>query len=817
MKHVITPFILAAMAGGLTACGGGGGGTPTTPVPTTPVDRIAPSVSFSPSSLSVDSGATGSSTLTISDAGGVGTLTPTISCTNGGSYNATTNTFTAPSVSVDTTVTCTATQRDLAGNTGSGTLTVTVIAPPDTEAPVLSFSPETLTVTSAQTGASSLSATDNVGVTTGPTVTCTNGGSWSGGTFTAPTTATDLTSVCTATASDAAGNQGTATLTVSVTGVTPDTEAPVVTFSPDSLSLNSGESGTSTLSATDNVGVTSGPTVTCDNGGTFANNSFTAPTTATDVTVTCTATASDAAGNEGTDVLTVAVTGQPITKVTISGKITFDEIKHNTATSALNYNTLSAEPARGVVVEAIDGAGGVLASTVTDASGDYSLDVDPDTNVRIRAKAQMLQTTGAKWDVRVIDNTSSGALYAMTGTSANAGTQDSTRNLHAPSGWGGSAYTSERVAGPFAILDPIYLAVKKVEAADADADLPQVSFNWSVNNTNSSGNRAQGQIGTSFYDPSEGNLYILGEANDDTDEYDSHVVVHEWGHYFEDKMSRSDSIGGQHSGRDRLDPRVAMGEGFGNAISGIVTDDPFYRDSFGSAQGNGFDVDVENNTNIPTGWWNEASVQSIIYDLYDSANDGSDTVSLGFKPIYDVMTSAAYKEINEFTTIFSFAHFMRGAQGSSSAAVNSLMTGQGIDGTGTNGAGETHNGGLASNLPVFKSVTVGGSPVEICSVDNNGSYNKLGNRAYVTVELPTTARYTFNMSVANNESGRDAEFSIYRQGEFVGRAASGTSGTEIAAANLDAGTYVIDAYDANNTGGGNGTEGDACYNFSVTQ
>jgi len=76
-------------------------------------------------------------------------------------------------------------------------------------------------------------------------------------------------------------------------------------------------------------------------------------------------------------------------------------------------------------------------------------------------------------------------------------------------------------------------------------------------------------------------IRILGDENNDTDEYDAHVVVHEFGHYFENSLSRADSIGGPHTQSDRLDARIAFGEGWGNALSGMILDDPVYRDSSG--------------------------------------------------------------------------------------------------------------------------------------------------------------------------------------------------------------------------------------------
>ena len=204
----------------LIACGGGGGGSSTpTPTPTPVADTTAPAVAFSPTTLTVESEATGTSTLTATDAVGV-TTGPTVTCTNGGSFNVSTNTFTAAAVSSDTQSVCTATAGDAAGNQGTATLTVTMTAPvPDTTAPVVTFAPATLTVQSGQTGTSTLTATDNRGVTTGPTVICTNGGSFdvSTNTFTAATVTSETQSVCTATAGDAAGNEGTAILTVTMT------------------------------------------------------------------------------------------------------------------------------------------------------------------------------------------------------------------------------------------------------------------------------------------------------------------------------------------------------------------------------------------------------------------------------------------------------------------------------------------------------------------------------------------------------------------------------------------------------------------------
>jgi hypothetical protein len=122
-----------------------------------------------------------------------------------------------------------------------------------------------------------------------------------------------------------------------------------------------------------------------------------------------------------------------------------------------------------------------------------------------------------------------------------------------------------------------------------------------------------GEIKTSHY--SDNQLYILGKENVDTDEYDDHVVAHEWGHYFESRFSRSDSLGDDHSIGDKLDPRVAFGEGLGNAISGMVTDDIHYVDTNGNLQGVvGVYMDLSSSSGdtVSVGWFSEDSVQYIL-------------------------------------------------------------------------------------------------------------------------------------------------------------------------------------------------------------
>ena len=602
-----------------------------------------------------------------------------------------------------------------------------------------------------------------------------------------------------------------------------DTQAPSLEFSPASLTTVATGTRLSSLTATDNVGITSGPSISCTNDGSFSNGIFTAPETTVTLTSECTATASDEAGNEGSATLTVTV--RPYSTASINGKINYELVPFNTSTDGLNYGASVVRGAPGITIEARDANNKILSSNVTDGNGDFgNTPVPALSDVRIVAKAEMLQeaSTGtAGWNVRVIDNTNDGALYELTGDLLDTGESVSTRVLTAQSGWGGSSYTETRAAAPFAMLAPTYVAIQKMIADDPDAVFPEMKYNWSVNNRAVGGNDSAGDIGTSSY-KGNGNVYILGDADSDTDEYDDHVVVHEWGHYFEDQMSRSDSIGGPHSGGQKLDMRVAMGEGFGNALSGMVTDDPFYRDSYGNGQSQGFSINVDSNDN--TGWYDERTTAGVLYDLYDSGINDDDGMRYGMGPIYAAFTATSYSDHPAFSSIFSYLAELKSQQIDDATAIETFAAERGINSTENYGVGETNNAGLASNLPIHKVVEVNGDAVEICSVDDNGDYNKLGNRAFLKFTA-TTASHTLTMTKTSGPDNRDPDFIIYKNGEicnyidevgFECIAQGEGELQEIKTIDLLAGDYVIDAYDYTNIGTQD-TPGDSCYNFTITR
>ena len=373
--------------------------------------------------------------------------------------------------------------------------------------------------------------------------------------------------------------------------------------------------------------------------------------------------------NDGTttiaDLIEIRVS-QAVAAVNISGKVQYQFVPPNFSCNGLNFSATETRPVRAATVQLIDDASGaVLDSLVAPENGDYAFNnVTPNTELRIRVRAELKRSGSPSWDVEVRDNVdtspsppplSSRPLYVYEETFNSGLIANLVRDVTATTGWDGSSYTGTRAAAPFAILDAIYSAMQLVLTADANANFGPMDAFWSVNNTlTSPGDIDAGELTSSFYRGDLDSLFLLGDANVDTEEFDDHVSVHEWGHYFEDVFSRSDSTGGAHSIGQSIDARLAFGEGWATALAAMALDEPQYCDTSVPGTSGGFGINTETNNSGAQGWFNEMSVATLIYDLFDTNADGTDTGSIGFGPIFDTMTGPQ-SSTEAFTTLFSFA------------------------------------------------------------------------------------------------------------------------------------------------------------------
>lgn len=534
---------------------------------------------------------------------------------------------------------------------------------------------------------------------------------------------------------------------------------------------------------------------------------------------TVTLTVTDSAGATGTTTRTVTATGTTTT-VTVSGRITYERVpfRNPNATdsnSGLDYAGTFAAPARSVLVELVDASSrAVLATAMTDDDGNYALQSPADRSVLVRAKAQV-RTAGAG-DIRVLNDTNSNALYALDSSSFNTGTANLTRNLLADSGWpgfGGTAYSGPRAAAPFAIADTIYSAVRFVRANVATLpNLPSLDVFWSTE-------------GNSTHYDSEG-IHLFGLDGTDTDEFDQHVVAHEFQHFLEDATSRSDSPGGDHSRGERLDLRLAFSEGFANSFSAMVLADPVYKDSQGAAQSFRFDFNVETDSPSRPGWFDEGSVAGLAWDLFDAANENADAVSLGYGPMFEVF-STSLRNGSALTSLYPFVDGLKARAGAPAAAIDALVKSQSVSvfGTGIYGAGETNSGDVTEALPVYTVLTLGGMQ-RVCGTATDVSYyNKLGNRRYLRFALNGAQSVTIRAAFTATGSADpdpdwptpDPDIVLYRNG-FLAAADSDTANEETLTRSLAAGDYVIEVYEFSHVDPSSSAtrRGVTCMNVSVT-
>ena len=659
--------------------------------------------------------------------------------------------------------------------------------------------------------------------TAGPAVTLSNA-TIAAPTFNAPVVVTSTVLTFSLVVTDNRGAASTASsVNVTVGGIVPVNLDPVANAGADS-SVTSGASVTLDGSASNDPDgtiaayawtQTAGPAVTLS-GATSAQPSFTAPTVASATTLTFSLVVTD--DDAATSVpSTVDVTVNPIVagNVPVSGIIRFANVP--ISASGLNYGAPAFQPARGVVVEIRDAdTQDVLATGSTDANGAYSLSVAANTSVTVRAVAQMLRGAGEalpRWDVQVRDGVG-GDVYAHESATFSSGAAGVTQNVDIPLGISASGtLTGTRASGPFAILNTIYTAMQTIRSVAPTTEFPPLVVAWGPQSA-----------GTFFSGGPTQYIELLAELGADTDEFDKHVIAHEFGHYVEHNFSRSDSIGGPHGIGDRLDIRVAFGEGFGYAFAAIVLDDPIARDSF-TNNGTQFvsSFNVESNppaTGSNSGCWcSESSVWSILYDIADANADTGDSVALGFGPIWDVLTGAQ-ADTPAFTSIFSFVTALKSqAPADSLAGIDLLLSAQNMV-TNTDAFGSTETTlpsplPSAAVFPLYTTINNTGTAT-LHTVDDEGHYNKLGNRRYIRFVNSSTRTVTITLTTSNPDPNADPDFLVWRAGQFIRAGEDPPPGAEVETINnLPAGTYLIDIYDcANGCSVEQGTAGD--YNLTLT-
>lgn len=705
----------------------------------------------------------------------------------------------------------------LASGCGKGGGNGNALPPGPVPAPVVSLSAAPMSITIGGNSTLTWSSTNATG--------CTAGGGWSGAKaasgseqITAIQTTTTYSLTCTGTGGTSTPASATVTATPIAAGDTADAGPSRTVIAGATVRLSGEASVDPQGDALQYTWTQTAGTPVALTGANTASPTFTAPGVTTTTALTFNLTVTDGTSPASAP-STVTITVAPLVagNVLVRGRITFVRIPFLQATNqGLDYAHPVNRPARAVVVRANSaGTTTQLATGDTDSDGNFALSVPQNTMIDVVAVARM-QRDGSvplpRWNFSVADADVNTTPYSFTDGSFDSST-GVTHDMHVTSGLNtAGASTGTRASAPFAVLDTVYTALQTIVGVAPTTNFPALLLDWAADNPGSE----------TFFDPGNAGsqkIVLSAELTEDTDEFDQHVIAHEFGHYIEHNFSRADNIGGSHGLGDKLDIRVAFGEGFGYAFAAIVLKDPLARDSFvmnNSQVSSTFNIEAnpsQNPPGSPSGnfgcYCSESTVWSLLWDMYDGAADGNDDVALGFAPLWDVLINDQ-RTTPAFTSIFSFTTALHAAQPTQDNAIDALIASQNIT-AGTIdalGSTETHvPAPVASTaaLPLYTSVTAG-TPVTVRSVDDAGHYNRLGNHRYLRYVKSGSG----TQAVTLTSTGPDPDALVYRNGNFALQStANGDESFNISTA----GTYLFDVYEcANGCSDVEGTPGD----FDVT-
>ncbi len=325
----------------------------------------------------------------------------------------------------------------------------------------------------------------------------------------------------------------------------------------------------------------------------------------------------------------------------INGLARYEDMYYNTSGSDSSvFNKF--KNIRHVIVDLLDVDGNILDTTKTDESGRFAFEpIIPDKySVRILAKVDDRYISG--FEVANLN----GRLYAATFPFADD--YDKPHQLN--------VMQYDSIAGAFNLLDVI----------TASAEFSKNSLGVNVNNLSvywqkGSDNGTYYCTGSDIFQCELGEgIYVLSERsgipkNDDTDEFDDDVIMHEFGHYLLERYAVDDSLGGEHHFvQNDSDLRLAWSEGWGSFLPSAIkswlwlnkrsllstNEISHYIDTIHSTPHSNvayisFDISnptliFENGDVAPDESFyyasNEAAVAKILWDIHEEVNFGLDKI-----------------------------------------------------------------------------------------------------------------------------------------------------------------------------------------------
>lgn len=456
----------------------------------------------------------------------------------------------------------------------------------------------------------------------------------------------------------------------------------------------------------------------------------------------------------------------------VVGKVQYEKILYRnpeTGVSGLQLDRPVLRPVVGAKVELVDVSNVVLATGITNTTGAYdlswSLPAAPTARVRVVAAAD---------NVVVVDHYNPETAYSVTSETWMLPEGETVKDI--------TAVDKTRESGPFNILAVIQIGNKLVRSAEPDIAFPTITIHWST----------RPRSGTTYFVRGRNQAFILGDRSQDSDEFDDSIILHEYGHYLAHVFSKDDSPGGSHSGRERLDPRLAWGEGWATFFACAALDDAHYIDTGIGGYEAGvllkFDIDQDRLNGDRAGYWSEYSVASALWDLYDS-RPGKLHVGLGFAEIWKIVRGKAWLERPGYRNLIDFCDDLVAAKPELGPRVADVLAARSI----------VYTPGASPSVadPYVRTLAPGKTLEGDVSSIGTLKLNKLEARAAFTFTLTEKTKVKLHLEIVGSRTKDNADLDLLLV-DVAGRIikvsneTNGIGGTETIEVELAPGVYFVE-------------------------
>lgn len=225
-------------------------------------------------------------------------------------------------------------------------------------------------------------------------------------------------------------------------------------------------------------------------------------------------------------------------------------------------------------------------------------------------------------------------------------------------------------SAPFGILNNYYAMLTQVHTQMAQTGrisqsaLDQKTLNifWNPNNEASIGSISEGEIGKAHYNPLYPGIFLKGQVNVDTDEWDYYLQAKLLGYHILNDYSRREFYSMDYDENKILQPGQLFPHVFAQIFSAKYTTQApnFYRESGGlNGQTLLREIDFNNNLLTNRDWYQFEGTRKFLWDLFDGINEGLDYSSLSDEAMFDVLLDPDFKQDSHPVNLYKFIHHLK--------------------------------------------------------------------------------------------------------------------------------------------------------------